>query len=132
MGRTPAKRSSLFLLELMIAILFFSLASAVCVQIFVKAHTISRETQELNMAVEKISGYTEIFLAGQLVEDTEVYYDSKWKECGRKNAAYEIKVDIEPSDRLLHGTFTVKRLSGEKPRVIYSAKTERMQTAEKE
>ena len=42
MERTPAKRSSLFLLELMIAILFFCLASAVCVQIFVKAHTISR------------------------------------------------------------------------------------------
>ena len=40
MERTPAKRSSLFLLELMIAILFFCLASAVCVQIFVKAHTI--------------------------------------------------------------------------------------------
>ena len=29
MERTPAKRSSLFLLELMIAILFFCLASAV-------------------------------------------------------------------------------------------------------
>lgn len=53
MERTPAKRSSLFLLELMIAILFFCLASAVCVQIFVKAHTISRETQELNTALEK-------------------------------------------------------------------------------
>ena len=53
MERTPAKRSSLFLLELMIAILFFCLASAVCVQIFVKAHTISRETEELNMVLEK-------------------------------------------------------------------------------
>ena len=39
MERTPAKRSSLFLLELMIAILFFCLASAVCVQIFVEAQT---------------------------------------------------------------------------------------------
>ena len=55
MERTPAKRSSLFLLELMIAILFFCLASAVCVQIFVKAHTTSRETQELNTALEKVS-----------------------------------------------------------------------------
>ena len=70
MERTPAKRSSLFLLELMIAILFFCLASAVCVQIFVKAHTISRETQELNTALEKVSGYTELFLADALTEDT--------------------------------------------------------------
>lgn len=69
MERTPAKRSSLFLLELMIAILFFCLASAVCVQIFVKAHTTSRGTQELNTALEKVSGYTELFLADALAED---------------------------------------------------------------
>lgn len=64
MKRTPAKRSSLFLLELIIAILFFSLTSAVCVQFFARAHRISRQTQELNAALEKVSGCTEIFLAG--------------------------------------------------------------------
>ena len=53
MKGTSAKRSSLFLLELIIAILFFSLTSAVCVQIFVRAHLISRQTQELNTALEK-------------------------------------------------------------------------------
>ena len=64
MKRTPAKRSSLFLLELIIAILFFSLTSAVCVQFFARAHQISRQTQELNAALEKVSGCTEIFLGG--------------------------------------------------------------------
>lgn len=62
MKGTPAKRSSLFLLELIIAILFFSLTSAVCVQIFVRAHLISRQTQELNTALEKVSGFSEVFL----------------------------------------------------------------------
>ena len=62
MERTPAKRSSLFLLELMIAILFFCLASAVCVQIFVKAHTTSRETQELNTALRRFPGIQSFFL----------------------------------------------------------------------
>ena len=69
MKRTPAKRSSLFLLELIIAILFFSLTSAVCVQIFVRAQLIIRQTQEQNMALEKISGFTEVFLAGASIED---------------------------------------------------------------
>lgn len=69
MKRTPAKRSSLFLLELIIAILFFSLTSAVCVQIFVRAHLISSQTQEQNMALEKISGFTEVFLAGDSIQD---------------------------------------------------------------
>ena len=125
MERTPAKRSSLFLLELMIAILFFCLASAVCVQIFVKAHTISRETQELNTALEKVSGYTELFLADALTEDTEVFYDADWQECSKDEASYEIVIRVEPDGKLLHGTFTVQRLSGEQPEEIYSVETEK-------
>ena len=132
MERTPAKRSSLFLLELMIAILFFCLASAVCVQIFVKAHTISRETQELNTALEKVSGYTELFLADALTEDTEVFYDADWQECSKDEASYEIVIRVEPDGKLLHGTFTVQRLSGEQPEEIYSVETDRMTGTERE
>ena len=127
MERTPTKRSSLFLLELMIAILFFCLASAVCVQIFVKAHTISRETQEL-----KVSGYTELFLADALTEDTEVFYDADWQECSKDEALYEIVIRVEPDGKLLHGTFTVQRLSGEQPEEIYSVETDRMTGTERE
>ena len=126
MERTPAKRSSLFLLELMIAILFFCLASAVCVQIFVKAHTTSRETQELN------TGYTELFLADALTEDTEVFYDASWQECSKDEASYEIMIRVEPDGKLLHGTFTVQRLSGEQPEEIYSVETDRMTGTERE
>ena len=42
MQRKPAKRSSLFLLELIIAILFFCLASAVCVRFFVRSHVMEQ------------------------------------------------------------------------------------------
>ena len=38
-------KSALFLMELMITTLFFALASTVCVQLFVKAHQINRETR---------------------------------------------------------------------------------------
>ena len=102
MERTPAKRSSLFLLELMIAILFFCLASAVCVQIFVKAHTTSRGTQELNTALEKVSGYTELFLADALAEDTEVFYDADWQECSKDEASYEIVIRVMESFCMEH------------------------------
>ena len=137
MERTPAKRSSLFLLELMIAILFFCLASAVCVQIFVKAHTTSRGTQELNTALEKVSGFSEVFLAGDsfsalLPEDTEVFYDADWQECSKDEASYEIVIRVEPDGKLLHGTFTVQRLSGEQPEEIYSVETDRMTGTERE
>lgn len=44
-------RSALFLMELILAILFFAAASAVCVQLFVRAHLISRDTRDLNQAM---------------------------------------------------------------------------------
>ena len=42
------RTSSLFLLELIFSILFFSVASAICIQIFVRAHTLSRDARALS------------------------------------------------------------------------------------
>lgn len=99
MKRTPAKRSSLFLLELIIAILFFSLTSAVCVQIFVRAHLISRQTQEQNMALEKISGFMEVFLAGDSIQDlpgvtSADSSSSSMKASASSDAATSSKTDV--------------------------------------
>lgn len=122
MKRTPAKRSSLFLLELIIAILFFSLTSAVCVQIFVRAHLISRQTQETNMALEKVSGFSEVFLAGDsisLILDSDadtselsdgsteytVFYDENWQTCNRAASAYQVRINLRPDGALIHGSF---------------------------
>lgn len=58
--RNRARSSSLFLLELIIAILFFSIASAVCVQFFVKSHSMSQDSQDLNFAVSECSSIAEI------------------------------------------------------------------------
>ena len=44
-------KSGLFLMELIISILFFSLASAVCIRLFAHAHIISRETVNQNNAI---------------------------------------------------------------------------------
>ena len=57
------RSSSLFLMELILAILFFSVASAVCVQIFVKSHLISRQSEELSQAVTLCTNSAEAFAA---------------------------------------------------------------------
>ena len=54
-------RSSLFLMELIIVVLFFSLTSAVCLQVFVKAHSIDCETKNINSAVMWGDNLSEIF-----------------------------------------------------------------------
>lgn len=56
-------KSSLFLLELILAILFFSIASAVCVQLFVKSHLLSRQAEILSIAVNECSDVAEIILS---------------------------------------------------------------------
>ena len=51
--------SSLFLLELILAVLFFSVASALCIQIFTKAHLMSQDARDLNFAVNEVSSMAE-------------------------------------------------------------------------
>lgn len=59
MKTQAARRSSLFLMELIMAILFFALASAVCVQLFAKAHLTGQATQDLNGAVSQCQSFAE-------------------------------------------------------------------------
>lgn len=54
------RSSSLFLLELTFSILFFSIASGICIQVFVRARTLSRDAQALHQAVTLCSNASEL------------------------------------------------------------------------
>ena len=54
-------KSSLFLMELIIALLFFSLASTVCIRLFVNAHSLSAHTVDQNYAVNYAQNMAEAF-----------------------------------------------------------------------
>lgn len=53
MKSDSSSRSGLLLMEIILAILFFSLISALCLQVFVKAHTLSQDTRKLDAAVRQ-------------------------------------------------------------------------------
>ena len=55
--------SSLFLIELIISIAFFSLAAVVCLQLFFRAHTMSRHAADLTEAVRLSRTAAECFIA---------------------------------------------------------------------
>lgn len=57
-----SSKSSLFLMELILSILFFALASTACVQLFVKAHLLGIETEEENHALLLCQNMSEIYL----------------------------------------------------------------------
>lgn len=90
-------KSSLFLLELAVAIVFFALASVICIQLFVKSHTLSRESSEMSMAVVQAQSVAEAYKAAQGdseklsrllntsiysengVYSCELYFNSEWE-----------------------------------------------------
>ena len=116
--------SSLFLLELILAVLFFSVASALCIQIFTKAHLMSQDARDLNFAVNEVSSMAEQISAGTLhsdtaassddtasdpstqmpddsLQDAATYYDSSYASCKKADAVYVLTVHYEPEDTLL-------------------------------
>ena len=100
-------KSSLFLLELILAILFFSIVSAVCVQLFVKSHTISQEAKSLSVAVNECADIAEIVYSSDSPEEmidrlTSAYPDIQineqtifipYDENLQKKVVYEITTD---------------------------------------
>lgn len=59
--RSNSSRTGLFLMELIIAVLFFSLAGAVCIQLFVRSHIISNKSVTLNHSVLWVQNVAETF-----------------------------------------------------------------------
>lgn len=132
------RHSSMFLLELMIAILLFCVASAVCIRLFVKSHIISQEAENLNMALNQVSSVAEVFQSGTGIEeflekefpDYEknetgflVYYDDDWKACTMENARFQLFIEITENGTDENGCFTMKdRITDEE---IYSVSLEK-------
>ena len=60
--RTHSK-SSLFLIELIVSLCFFSLASVVCVRLFVYAHKVSTDSRRETLAIQMSQNAAECFIA---------------------------------------------------------------------
>ena len=102
--------SSLFLMELIIVLFFFLLTAAVCIQVFAKAHLISRSSLELSHAQSQCTSAAEIFSGtdgskeaflekfpeGTATETgVELFYDGKFQSCEKKEAEYRMVVELK-------------------------------------
>lgn len=107
MSRTNASRSNLFLMELMIAILFFSLGSAVCIQIFAKAHMVDQSARDLSFASAQVSSAASVikYTENELLALKEFYpditesgngfmicYDKNYNEVSPSDAVYTLEI----------------------------------------
>jgi len=88
-------KSGLFLMELIILICFFALAAVICVQLFAAAHTISRRSADIQMAVLHAQNVAEAFKAGEY-DWWDAMFDENWNRVGLADDAgrYRIYVDV--------------------------------------
>ena len=70
-----SSKSGIFLMELILSILFFSIAAAVCVKLFVTAHRLSDQSVNLNHAVSMAESIAEAFYVMGMPEN--------WRHCSR-------------------------------------------------
>lgn len=109
-------KSTLFLMELIIAILFFALASTVCIRLFSKSHLLSKQTVNQNQAIIQVQNLADIFLAAdgdpqkmedilshaQYLEETAsftLHFDKDWNAVqDHMEAAYSIVLKLLPED----------------------------------
>ena len=127
MTRTNS-RSGLFLMEIMLAILFFSIAGALSLNMFAKSRQMSEDAFHLSMASDQVRNAAER-LKHAAVSDTEkskdtffsecmseaypnadetdsgfsVYFDRDWNSCGREEGFF--CMEITPSRTKETGLF---------------------------
>ncbi|MEG2770399.1 MAG: hypothetical protein RR902_06225 [Oscillospiraceae bacterium] len=128
-------KSSLFLMELIIAILFFSVSSAICVQLFVTAHLKSESSVNLNLAVLQAetvaeqykAGKGEIFALTKAVNAKKTqggtyicYYDTDGNFDSKEFCDFEIRIE-ENKEKELNGIeICVYKINEAEKKPIYS------------
>lgn len=120
-------RSSLFLMELIIAILFFSLASAVCLRMFAKSHQLSTDASARNKAVNQTVNVAELIRydlqndtrtlsdtypeadilysvvsnAADVYNGSVIYFNKSWESCSAELAEYKLVIQAQDSSATL-------------------------------
>ncbi|MBR5359710.1 MAG: hypothetical protein IK123_02370 [Lachnospiraceae bacterium] len=133
MNERGGSRSSLFLMEMIVTILFFSLAAAICVKCFVSAHMMGKETYELNHAIAIATGYAEVMrgtdgdidsimtVLPDAVKGDDSYimlfYDDQFRPCEAENAVYAGDVTLTPNGAIQNMDIKIVRV--EDSSIIY-------------
>ena len=127
MNKFTKSKSALFLMELVIVILFFSICAAVCMQLFVQTHLLGQKTSELNNSVTAAQGVAEVVRGTDGSIDTlmkyypaavtdgehymEIYYNDAFDLCDYADAQYACKVTMVDEMYIRNLDISVSRIS---------------------
>jgi len=130
MNKYRHPKSSLFLMEIMINILFFAVLVTICLQLFFKAHNLSNDTTTLHRAVTACTSVAEVYQSNNdgkevimtmyphaiaLNNTILIYFDENYLPCNEASGTYRAVLDhSNPPDACI--TF----YSQDNGKVIYS------------
>ena len=118
--------TSLFLMEMILALLFLALSSAACIQIFAAARKNRLQAEQWNQIqalttsvgeiLEGTDGTDEQFLSllpGGIKKNTNLiwYYDRNWQSCSSGEAACEMILETDISSSEKSGELSFRQLS---------------------
>ena len=107
-------KSSLFLIELLFSLLFFSMIAALCIQVFVQSHRLSQKSENLNESQNLASSLAEVIIASEgnsssmrtyfpeaVFSEDQIFlsYDSDWNLTSEENSSQEISREKEPEQK---------------------------------
>lgn len=134
MNRQGISRGQIFLVELILMILFFSVTAAVLLQVFFKAREYSMDSALLSKAIIAAESTADRTLALPLSDAKNsgdvVYLDENWNAADESSSAYELHVQWteEPAAGQLTG-LTITVLSSETGDAIYTLETKKYYSA---
>ena len=130
MRKHRPQKSSLFLLEIMLNLLFFVILVMVCLQLFLKAHHLSKDTTLLHRAVTVCTSIAEVYQSNLdkadiletiypealILNDTVlIYFDSNFTACSEFESIYRVFVSEKKDDDMI----TIRFLRKNDTTVIY-------------
>jgi Tfp pilus assembly protein PilE len=120
-------KSAIFLFELMVVILIFSVAAAICANIFGDAYKFSEDSKALTMAVIKSESIAEEFKAEGKAPSGDLLFDADWNPVAEKkldDALYFIRTEVEKDGAMSVMDIAVKKMGsrGIGPQDVYTLK----------
>lgn len=127
MYKQQSSKYSLFLMELIIVIFFFTIASAVCVQLYAEAHILSTSTRDLNNAITRVEGAAEVIKSSPINPEEalllaydnaiitdkqlQVGYTKDWETVLLNEAVYILTIDWQTQDQMLSATIRMEKVT---------------------
>lgn len=116
------RQSSMFLIELIIAILFLSLCSAICIRLFVNARLAENNSYNITQAVTAAQNIAEVFEArvseasasdinADYLSEYTIYYDKNFIKCDKENAVFSADISISRSEYLISADIIIAKAS---------------------